>query len=260
MSASVPAVLALALLISPPSAARIRLRRLLPAGGPRGSSFGGPLRTLRSRLGPGKARRAPLLLPAMSGGCVAAWVVGVHGVAVVPQALAVGAAVGLVVRSARRRWQQRRKTSAETEPLRLAAGWDLLAAGMRAGLPVSVTLRAVSAEFAGSAAGLLREVSDLFALGADPVSAWEPALAHPDTAELARAARRTARTGSGMADVATDLACQARAAVAERAEVRSQRAAVWISAPLGLCFLPAFLCLGVLPVIAGMVQRVSGMW
>ena len=131
---------------------------------------------------------------------------------------------------------------------------------MRAGLPVSVTLRAVSAEFTGSAANSLHAVADLFALGADPVSAWEPALAHPDTAELARAARRTARTGSGMADVATDLARQARSVVAERAEVRSQRAAVWISAPLGLCFLPAFLCLGVLPVILGMVQRVSGMW
>lgn len=219
-----------------------------------------PRRLLPRWLTRARSRSAPLLLPITSGLGTAAWFAGLHGVSAVLPGLVAGVAVGWVVRWARRRRQEHRKAGADTEPLRLAAGWDLLAAGMRAGLPVSVTLRAVSAEFTGSAADSLRAVADLFALGADPVSAWEPALAHPDTAELARAARRTARTGSGMADLATDLARQARSAVAERAEVHSQRAAVWISAPLGLCFLPAFLCLGVLPVILGMVQRVSGMW
>lgn len=142
----------------------------------------------------------------------------------------------------------------------LAAGWDLLSAGMRAGLPVSVTVRSVAAEFSGSAASVLHEVADLLTLGADPVSAWEPALKHPDTAELARAARRTARTGSGLAAVAAELAGQSRAAVGEQSQARAQRAAVWVSAPLGLCFLPAFLCLGVLPVILGMVRRLTAFW
>lgn len=146
------------------------------------------------------------------------------------------------------------------EPLLLAAGWDLLAAGMRAGLPVPVTLRAVAEEFTGTAAQTLREVADLFALGADPVSAWEPALQHPDTGELARAARRTARTGSGLADAAGDVAKQARESLGEAAQVRAQRAAVWVSAPLGVCFLPAFLCLGVVPVVVGMVEQLRVSW
>lgn len=146
------------------------------------------------------------------------------------------------------------------DPLVLAAGWDLLAAGMRAGLPPVVLVRAVAAEFSGAASAALREVAGLLELGADPAAAWEPALRHPGTAELGRAARRTARTGSALADVATELAAESRAALADRAQARAQRAAVWVAAPLGLCFLPAFLCLGVLPVVAGMVQRLPMSW
>ncbi|EQD87300.1 type II secretion system F family protein [Saccharopolyspora spinosporotrichia] len=159
------------------------------------------------------------------------------------------------------RWADRfRRRSAKTDPLVLAAGWDLLAAGMRAGLPVPVILRAVAAEFDGAPAGVLDEVARLLALGADAVAAWEPALRHPDTEELARAARRTARTGTGLADVAADLAADARASVGARAQAHAQRATVWVALPLGLCFLPAFLCLGVLPVVAGMLNRIVATW
>ncbi|WP_207922349.1 type II secretion system F family protein [Saccharopolyspora terrae] len=142
------------------------------------------------------------------------------------------------------------------DPLVLAAGWDLLAAGMRAGLPVPVIVRAVAVEVGGTARRTLTEVADHLALGSDAAAGWEPALRDPDTAELARAARRTARTGSALADVAAELADRARARSSELAEVRAQRGAVWISAPLGLCFLPAFLCLGVLPVVLGMFDRI----
>ncbi|GAB3679367.1 type II secretion system F family protein [Saccharopolyspora tripterygii] len=142
-----------------------------------------------------------------------------------------------------------------TDPLVLAAGWDLLAVGMRAGLPVPVIVRAVAVEVGGTARRTLHEVADHLALGSDPAAGWEPALRDPDTAELARAARRTARTGSALAEVAIELADRARSRSSELAEARAQRGAVWISAPLGMCFLPAFLCLGVLPVVLGMVDR-----
>ncbi|WP_243791162.1 type II secretion system F family protein [Saccharopolyspora gloriosae] len=170
-------------------------------------------------------------------------------------ALAVAAGVFWWLRPAARRVR-----AEPVDPLVLAAGWDLLAAGMRAGLPPVVLVRAVAAEFTGAAGAALREVAGLLELGADPAAAWEPALRHPGTAELGRAARRTARTGSALADVATELAAESRAALADRAQARAQRAAVWVAAPLGLCFLPAFLCLGVLPVVVGMVQRLPMSW
>lgn len=156
-------------------------------------------------------------------------------------------------------WLLRRGTR-RTDPLLLAAGWDLLAAGMRAGLPIAVIVRTVAEGFTGPAAKKLHEVAALHDWGADPASAWEPALNHPDTAELARAARRSVRVGSGIADMATDLATDARLRTRELVQARAERAAVWISAPLALCFLPGFLCLGVLPVIVGMVQQLHFLW
>jgi hypothetical protein len=36
------------------------------------------------------------------------------------------------------------------------------------------------------------------------------------------------------------------------AAATAERAAVLIAGPLGLCFLPAFVCLGIVPVVAGL--------
>ena len=49
-----------------------------------------------------------------------------------------------------------------------------------------------------------------------------------------------------------------RSTAADTAEARAQRAAVLITAPLGLCFLPAFVCLGVAPTVAGIAATVLG--
>lgn len=177
----------------------------------------------------------------------------------IPVGLPVGGLAAILVSWICGRWLSRQDRRG-TDPLRLAAGWDLLAAGMRAGLPAAVIVHAVAEEFTGRTAKALREVAALHNWGADPVSAWEPALNHPDTAELARAARRSAAAGSGIAETAADLATDARVRVSQLVRTRAERAAVWVSAPLALCFLPGFLCLGVLPVVVGMVRRLHFVW
>ncbi|MEY2249068.1 hypothetical protein AB8A21_40145, partial [Streptomyces sp. BF23-18] len=48
------------------------------------------------------------------------------------------------------------------------------------------------------------------------------------------------------------LAAEARAEWARTATARARRAAVMVTAPVGLCFLPAFLAIGVLPVVIGL--------
>jgi Flp pilus assembly protein TadB len=146
------------------------------------------------------------------------------------------------------------------DPFAQAATWDLLAAALRAGLPVARALQAVLAGVPPGPAERLREVVELLTLGADPVNAWAEALGHPDTAPLARAARRTARSGVALAGAAADLATEARAVVSDQAEARAQRAEVLVAGPLALCFLPAVLCLGVLPVVIGLVGRVGENW
>ncbi|MEU0882837.1 type II secretion system F family protein [Lentzea sp. NPDC005914] len=133
-------------------------------------------------------------------------------------------------------------------PFEHAAELDLMAACLKAGLPVPTAIRAAGI-------GELGQVAELLALGADPDTAWANALASPTTAALARAARRTARSGAALARQAAELAERTRAEAGDQAEAKAQRAAVAVAAPLALCFLPAFLCLGVVPVVLGMAGQ-----
>ena len=148
-----------------------------------------------------------------------------------------------------------RQAAGPADPLLLASCWDLLAACLRGGLPVPSAVAAIAAEVPGAAGPALRQTAELIALGADPVQAWAPALKHPATARLARGARRTARSGAALAGVAENLANEVRASADDLAEARAQRAAVAVTGPLGLCFLPAFICIGVVPVVVGLATR-----
>ncbi|MBP2321429.1 pilus assembly protein TadC [Kibdelosporangium banguiense] len=157
---------------------------------------------------------------------------------------------GLTARPKRQR--EPRKRAKPVDPLCLAAGWDLLAACLRAGLPVSDAVRAVAGRIPGEGGQALRMTAGLLALGADATAAWQPVANVPETAALARGARRTARSGTELATVAAALATEVRVAAGDECEVRAQRAGVLIAGPLGLCFLPAFVCLGIVPVLVGL--------
>jgi len=192
----------------------------------------------------------PLLL-AISAGAVPAVAGGW------PTGALFGLLLGGVVFVGARRFLRRRAQlgSGQVDPLLLASSWDLLAACLRGGLPVPAAVAAIAAEIPGDAGPALRHTAELIALGADPVAAWVPALDHPATVQLARGARRTARSGAALAGVAETLANEVRAGADDLAEARAQRAAVAVTGPLGLCFLPAFICLGVVPVVIGLATR-----
>ena len=49
-----------------------------------------------------------------------------------------------------------------------------------------------------------------------------------------------------------------RADAASHGAARAQRAGVTVLAPLGACFLPAFVCLGIVPVVAGLATSSFG--
>ncbi|WP_454194700.1 type II secretion system F family protein [Nocardia sp. Marseille-Q1738] len=151
------------------------------------------------------------------------------------------------------------------DPLAAASVFDLLAACLRAGLPMAGAARAVAPEAPEPLGGALRRAADLLALGADAATAWEQVArdgaGRPGAAEiesLARMARRSARSGASLAVAVGELAEQRRAAVDDAAAARAERAGVLIGGPLGLCFLPAFVCLGIVPVVIGLAGRVLG--
>lgn len=153
----------------------------------------------------------------------------------------------------------------DADPLAAASVFDLLAACLRAGLPMADAARAVAPEAPEPLGGALRRAADLLALGADAATAWEQVArdgaGRPRADEiesLARMARRSARSGASLAVAVGELAGQRRATVEDAAAAKAERAGVLIGGPLGLCFLPAFVCLGIVPVVIGLAGRVLG--
>ena len=69
----------------------------------------------------------------------------------------------------------------------------------------------------------------------------------------------SAGAGPGTAPGGAPVAAQPGRSPAEvRALKFTARNMVWSLLPLGCCFLPAFVCLGVIPVIIGVAGQVSG--
>ncbi|GEL18248.1 type II secretion system F family protein [Pseudonocardia asaccharolytica] len=142
----------------------------------------------------------------------------------------------------------------------LAGGWELIAVCLEVGLPVPVAVEAAAARLPGRTGTHLRRVAGLLQLGADPADAWRTADAVAALAVFGRAARRSATTGAALAQVARTEATRLRAELIDTARARSQRAAVLMTGPLGLCFLPAFLVLGIAPVVIGLTGDVLAQW
>lgn len=112
-------------------------------------------------------------------------------------------------------------------------------------------LAAVAGAFDEPLGALFTGIARLTALGAPPEDAWSAALQDPGWAPVARAVIRAHHSGSALTDVLNRAAADLRRDLHARAEAAAARASVKAVLPLGLCFLPAFLLLGVVPVVAG---------
>lgn len=129
----------------------------------------------------------------------------------------------------------------------------LFAAALRAGAAPAPALLLVADALPGPATDPVRAVASRLALGADPAGAWRGLLAEPGLEAWGRAMARAHESGASVVDVverlADDLAGTARVEVEDRARTVGVRAAL----PLGLCLLPAFLLVGIVPLVAGLL-------
>ena len=154
------------------------------------------------------------------------------------------------------------------DPLGVASSLDVLAVCLAAGMAVSTAAAATTASAPPRLARVLRRAADMLALGADPSVAWASPPDLPSGSvdaqadALLRMARRSASSGAALAEGVAELAAQSRHDAAHAAAATAERAGVLIAGPLGLCFLPAFVCLGIVPVVAGLAGQVlqSGLW
>lgn len=133
----------------------------------------------------------------------------------------------------------------------------LLAAGLRSGASAGAALRLAQEAHPGPAADRLRPLTARLAWGVDPVEVWDDLAGDPALGSLGRRLARSHRTGASVAaavaELAEELAARRRGDVEDLARGVGVRAAL----PLGLCLLPAFLLLGIVPVVAGLVGQVG---
>ncbi|MGV0626099.1 type II secretion system F family protein [Mycolicibacter minnesotensis] len=155
-----------------------------------------------------------------------------------------------------------RRVVAGSDVLALAAGLEVFALCLTAGMPVSGAAAATARNAPPQLAGILRRGADLLALGAEPDIAWsvrdspEGGALDPATIAVLRLARRSGASGAALATGLGELAAQCRGEAEHAARAAAERAGVLIAGPLGLCFLPAFVCLGIVPVVAGLAGDV----
>ncbi|MFB6889730.1 type II secretion system F family protein [Kitasatospora sp. NPDC056327] len=177
-----------------------------------------------------------------------------------------GLVTGGVLAAGLHRWLPRARSPAERraamEEERLARQLpltaELLAACLGSAPSPVAAVAAVGASVDAPMGPLLLVTAAELALGAPPELCWHRlGEAHPSLAPLARCLVRTSLTGAPAAAALTGLASGQRAEAVRAAHARVRRAGVLATAPLGLCFLPAFVLVGVAPVVVGLTTAFS---
>jgi pilus assembly protein TadC len=126
---------------------------------------------------------------------------------------------------------------------------DLLTACIASGSPPLQCLEAVAQAVSGPVARQLEQATTKLRMGADPVAVWAAMTSCAPMAPLARTMLRAVETGAPVADGLNRLVDDQRRARRWDSERRARAVGVKAAAPLGLCFLPAFIAIGIVPTI-----------
>lgn len=198
------------------------------------------------------ARREALLAPVAGVGAavVAVALGGIPGGVLAASAVGPATAFGV-------EWLRRRpRTSPPDRSLPLCL--DLVAAVLRSGQPLAASLECAAPAAVADTEAALTRVARLLILGADPRQAWN-VCAPPGSAlePVAAVAVRSQTSGLKLADAFERLATDLRADGAAVAAARANRAGVHAMGPLAACFLPSFVCLGIVPLVVGVAAAAT---
>lgn len=130
----------------------------------------------------------------------------------------------------------------------------LLAVALRSGTAPGEAVAVAGAALPGPAADHLLALTSRLGLGVDPGTVWRDVARDPQLAPLGRALARAHGSGSSVVEAVEDLSDalgrESRADAEDLARSVGVRAAV----PLGVCLLPAFVLVGIVPLAAGLMR------
>jgi Flp pilus assembly protein TadB len=131
----------------------------------------------------------------------------------------------------------------------LPSALDLMVATLEVGRP-PVTAFALAAEATSDPLGSeLASVAHRLAVSGDSMAVWRSMEPDPALAPVGRAFRRAELSGMPVARVVSGVADDLRRERRARRRDDSRKVAVRTAAPLGICFLPAFFLIGIVPAI-----------
>lgn len=220
------------------------LRRLRPPGRPVGSitlllagRAGGP--PLRQRAGLGLGATALVL--ALAPGTIA-WSAPVVG-------LCATVALG---------WLLGPRPPDPAIARQFPATLELLAACLGAGSSMRGAVETVAAVSPAPTSGLLRQVGGQLRLGRAEADAWAVLAGDPQWGTVAGEVTRSGRSGTSLVHgLRVHAEDQRRRADAERTKA-ARAVGVRSVVPLMVCFLPAFVLVGVVPIVAGLLSGLLG--
>jgi Flp pilus assembly protein TadB len=162
-------------------------------------------------------------------------------------------AMGLVWRRSRQ-WETaavRRRRAAVSDDLPHVV--DLMVAALSAGADPGEALTRVARVVEPPTAEELSTWVSRLALGTDPVTVWDAMAHHPELGRLGLALRRSAESGAPVTKALSRLAEDLRSRAGAEVEARVRQVEVKAAVPLGVCLLPSFVLVGVVPLVAGSV-------
>ncbi|WP_284975570.1 type II secretion system F family protein [Arthrobacter sp. efr-133-TYG-104] len=131
---------------------------------------------------------------------------------------------------------------------------ELVASMLDAGAGIGRALELVAKCASPPVSRSLRPVVAALAIGADWETAWRtPTQPTPEVSRLKDALAFAALTGAPSASLLYAQAARERREQFRAAEKRAAALGVKLVVPLGLCSLPAFICLGIVPVLIAML-------
>lgn len=222
------------LLTTLPSRSRARLRRTLPV-----------LPVVRARLTPPNRAQITRASVMLMGIAIAVWVGGVPGL--LAGAVATGIALAFISRMEPRSRRRQRQALARQMPQTA----HLLAACLSSGATIESAVAAVASASPEPMRTELDFVRRGLLVGSrDPWARLRPS-------PLARALERSRDSGAPLSEVLIWIAVESRRESRAAAETAARSAGVKAVAPLAACFLPSFLLIAVVPVVADLAQS---MW
>ena len=243
---SPPVLMSVAVLASAAAAAAVlpRIRSLPPARG--GPGPGEPA---------GERAEVPVLRLTATGAVALGAAVLVGGVAGIVAAALAGAVCWRVTGRMEPPAARRRREELVAAVPHVV---DLMAACLSAGLSPDAAVEQIAEAVEPPVREELEALSSRLRLGVDPVTVWSDLARHPQLGGLGRSLARAVDSGASVAEAMQRLAEDLRRTARAEVETRARAVGVKAAVPLGVCLLPAFVLVGVVPLVAGSVTVLVG--